>query len=169
MATSNLVLVSLFERLRMDGGRYLLSVAMTPAEIAAAEKPTFGGKASRRWLTDEEYAALCALGFPVETSASLEIPHQECPEPYRPSPVAWRELRNYANGLEKDRDNYRAAYNRVAFAARAVTAELQKVGDQTGWVDGDETDRVYPWYEMLPLVEALNTDIHQSSPETIRP
>jgi hypothetical protein len=59
--SDSLQLQRLLERLREDGGRYLLSVAMTDAEIDAQEAPTFGGKAHRRWLTDEEYAALCAL------------------------------------------------------------------------------------------------------------
>jgi hypothetical protein len=59
--------------------------------------------------------------------------------------------------------DYRAAYNRVATAARAVTAELYNVGVETDWRDGDETDRVFAWYEMLPLVKALDADIHRSS------
>ncbi len=61
------VLAPLFDRLRADGGRYLLSVALTSEEFAAQPEPTFGGKGHKRWLTDEEYAALCALptGVPV--------------------------------------------------------------------------------------------------------
>ncbi len=55
------VLAPLFERLRADGGRYLLSVALTHAERDAQPEPTYGGKGYVRWLTDEEYAALCAL------------------------------------------------------------------------------------------------------------
>lgn len=55
------VLCDLLARLREDGGRYLLSVALTREERAAAVAPDFGGKPSKRWLTDEEYAALCTL------------------------------------------------------------------------------------------------------------
>lgn len=73
---------------------------------------------------------------------------------------AWKEERKR---LHAQRDDYQAAYNRVATAARAVTAELQKVGDETEWRDGDETDRVFAWHELLPLVKALNADIHQSA------
>ncbi len=58
------ILLPLFARLKEDGGRYLLSVAMTPEEIDTAERPTFGGKPTRRWLTEEEYIALCALAQP---------------------------------------------------------------------------------------------------------
>lgn len=57
----NDVLAPLLARLRSDGGRYLLSVGLTREERNAQPKPTFGGKGHQRWLTDEEYAALCAL------------------------------------------------------------------------------------------------------------
>lgn len=56
--TNSEVLVELIARLREPGGRYLLSVGLTGAEIAASEQPTYGGKATRRWLTDDEYRAL---------------------------------------------------------------------------------------------------------------
>jgi len=62
------VLRELAERLRADGGRYLLSVGMTAEERAHTPAPTFGGKATRRWLSDDEYAALCALLTPDETT-----------------------------------------------------------------------------------------------------
>ncbi len=55
------VLAPLFARLLEPGGRYLLSVALTHAERDAQPEPTYGGKGYVRWLTDEEYAALCAL------------------------------------------------------------------------------------------------------------
>jgi hypothetical protein len=55
------VVAELLRRLSQDGGRYLLSVGLTAAERAAAEKPTFGGKPTSRWLTDEEYQGLCKL------------------------------------------------------------------------------------------------------------
>lgn len=71
--TSNLEsLAPLFARLRADGGRYLLSVGLTREESAAQEAPTYGGKATRRWLTDGEYAALCSLGSRDETSREPE-------------------------------------------------------------------------------------------------
>jgi hypothetical protein len=50
----------LLERLRTDGGRYLLSIALTPEESRAQPEPTYGGKGHSRWLTEEEHAALCA-------------------------------------------------------------------------------------------------------------
>lgn len=55
------VLAPLFARLREPGGRYLIGVGMTSGEYDAQPEPTFGGKGHVRWLTDEEYAALCAL------------------------------------------------------------------------------------------------------------
>lgn len=70
--SSNLdVLKPLLERLRTDGGRYLLSVGLTREERDAQPEPTFGGKGHVRWLTDEEYAALCSLSSPVETTAPV--------------------------------------------------------------------------------------------------
>lgn len=70
------VLAPLLERLRGDGGRYLLSVAMTREEIDAIEAPTYGSKASKRWLTEEEHCALVAAltlepceGWTVEEQA----------------------------------------------------------------------------------------------------
>lgn len=76
-------LSSLLARLREDGGRYLLSVALTREERAAAKAPDFGGKPSKRWLTDEEYAALCALGTapepPTEHGGSI-MTLAECAE-----------------------------------------------------------------------------------------
>jgi hypothetical protein len=32
---------------------------------------------------------------------------------------------------------------------------LEDVGDQSNWAIGDETDRVYPWYEIEPLKRAV--------------
>jgi hypothetical protein len=64
--TSN-PLGDLLRRLREDGGRYLLSVVMTREERNAQPEPTFGGKGHLRWLTEEEYAALCALAPSDET------------------------------------------------------------------------------------------------------
>jgi hypothetical protein len=49
----------LLERLQADGGRYLLSIALTPKERRAQPEPTYGGKGHSRWLTEEEHAALC--------------------------------------------------------------------------------------------------------------
>jgi hypothetical protein len=50
----------LLERLRTDGGRYLLSIALTPEESRAQPEPTYGGKGHSRWLTEVEHAALCS-------------------------------------------------------------------------------------------------------------
>jgi hypothetical protein len=75
------VLRELSERLRADGGRYLLSVGMTAEEIAHTPAPTFGGKATRRWLSDEEYAALCSLLAPSETTAAPKRAYYETHEP----------------------------------------------------------------------------------------
>ena len=55
------VLASLLERLRGSGGRYLLSVGMTREERDAQPEPSYGGKGYVRWLTDDEYAAFCAI------------------------------------------------------------------------------------------------------------
>lgn len=57
---------TLIGRLKADGGRYLLSVGLTNEEISAAEQPTYGGKGTRRWLTDEEYQSLCGLTDALE-------------------------------------------------------------------------------------------------------
>lgn len=59
----------LLDRLRADGGRYLLSVGLTRKERDAQPEPTYGGKGRHRWLTDEEYAALCSIGSAHETKA----------------------------------------------------------------------------------------------------
>lgn len=40
-------------------------------------------------------------------------------------------------------------------AAARIIAPLENIGDSTTWGDGDETDRVYPWYEIQPLKDAL--------------
>lgn len=50
---------ALLERLQSDGGRYLLSIALTREEFVAQPAPTFGGKGHSRWLTEAEHAALC--------------------------------------------------------------------------------------------------------------
>ena len=39
--------------------------------------------------------------------------------------------------------------------ARPIVKELQDIGDDMKWSMGDETDRVYPWYEISPLAEML--------------
>ena len=54
-------LENIFSRLRDADSRYVLSVGLTREEIDAAEEPTFGGKGTRRYLTDIEYAAMCNL------------------------------------------------------------------------------------------------------------
>ena len=48
----------LLERLAADGGRYILTIALLPDEVEKAEKPTYGGKATSRFLTTAEYRAI---------------------------------------------------------------------------------------------------------------
>jgi hypothetical protein len=55
------LLEALLERLQADGGKYLLSVALTTEERRAMPEPTYGGKGHSRWLTEEEHAALCSM------------------------------------------------------------------------------------------------------------
>jgi hypothetical protein len=40
-------------------------------------------------------------------------------------------------------------------AAWPIVRALEDVGDQSNWAIGDETDRVYPWYEIEPLKRAV--------------
>ena len=35
---------------------------------------------------------------------------------------------------------------------------LRDVGDDQNWQSGDETDRVFAWYELLPLLKALQDE-----------
>ena len=64
-------LKALVLRLRLDGGRYLLSVALTREERDAMPEPTYGGKGFKRYLTDDEYNALRSL--PVDESSQSPI------------------------------------------------------------------------------------------------
>jgi hypothetical protein len=43
----------------------------------------------------------------------------------------------------------------VRQAAWPIIRQLESVGDETNWQGGDETDRVYPWYEIEPLKKAI--------------
>jgi hypothetical protein len=49
---------NLLDRLAADGGRYILTIALLPDEVEQAENPTYGGKATSRFLTDHEYSAI---------------------------------------------------------------------------------------------------------------
>ena len=49
---------NLLDRLAADGGRYILTIALLPDEVEQAEKPTYGGKATSRFLTEQEYRAI---------------------------------------------------------------------------------------------------------------
>lgn len=40
-------------------------------------------------------------------------------------------------------------------AAWPIVRALEDAGDQCNWMNGDETDRVYPWYEIEPLKHAV--------------
>lgn len=44
--------------------------------------------------------------------------------------------------------------------AQSIVGLLVKVGEQTGWRDGDETDRVYSWGEFANLRRLLSEDQH---------
>lgn len=59
------VIATLLERLTADGGRYLLSIALTDEERNAQEQPTYGSKGFKRWLTEDEHAALVAALQPT--------------------------------------------------------------------------------------------------------
>lgn len=48
-------LTTLLSRLAEDGGRYLLSIGLSKDEINDGQTPTYGGKSTSRWLTEEEY------------------------------------------------------------------------------------------------------------------
>lgn len=48
----------LLEQLKADGGRYLLNVGLSREERDREQAPTYGGKATHRWLSDDEYAGL---------------------------------------------------------------------------------------------------------------
>jgi hypothetical protein len=48
-----------------------------------------------------------------------------------------------------------AHVERLEAAAQPIVDAIRAVGDQTNWEGGDETDRVYPWYEIEPLSKAL--------------
>ncbi len=49
---------NLLARLAADGGRYILAIALLPDEVEKAENPTYGGKATSRFLTEAEYRAI---------------------------------------------------------------------------------------------------------------
>lgn len=119
------VLQKLLTRLREDGGRYLLSVGLTPDETAAAEKPTFGGKPTRRWLTDEEYAALCSLGSRDETPAErgwlIELGGLGAPVYWCPIP----DWRSDCGGFEPD-TSIAVRFARKADAERVLAFMIAK-------------------------------------------
>ncbi len=63
--------VTLFERVqernglenlleRLKESRYAISVTLTGEERRAQPEPTYGGKGTSRWLTEEEHSALIA-------------------------------------------------------------------------------------------------------------
>lgn len=68
MPLSSTVL-ALLERIRDN--RYGVSLTKTQAEIDASPPPTYGGKESSRWLTDEEYFSLMQLGCDDANAADL--------------------------------------------------------------------------------------------------
>jgi hypothetical protein len=59
--------LDLLKRLTEEpAGRYLISVALTPKEYDAQEKPAYGGKGHKRWLTEVEFNGLCSLAQQLE-------------------------------------------------------------------------------------------------------
>ncbi len=49
-------------------------------------------------------------------------------------------------------------------AARPIVDSLEAVGEATDWKCGDETNRVYAWYEIEPLKAALNPEAKTDEP-----
>lgn len=76
-----------------------------------------------------------------------------------PIEPAW--LTRMANATDTHRisafeANMIASYVRgLREAAWQIVRELEDVGDSTNWRDKQETDRVYPWYEIEPLKKAV--------------
>lgn len=59
---------------------------------------------------------------------------------------------DYIERLEGDR----AKSGALERAARELLGRLRAVGEQTGWRDGEETDRVYSWAEFANLRRLLS-------------
>lgn len=76
-----------------------------------------------------------------------------------PDNLAWLvRLRKAKDSVEMSNfaANEIAAYvDNIRKAAWIVVRALEEAGDQTDWSQGDETDRVYPWYEIEPLKKAV--------------
>lgn len=92
--------------------------------------------------------------LPKESSNPKQLdPHTLPEEP------AWLSRLAKAKGTHSMSDfaaNEIARYVRVLReAAWPIVRSLESVGDDTNWVQGDETDRVYPWYEIEPLKKAV--------------
>lgn len=86
---------------------------------------------------------------------------QSEPVAYHPLPTepAWLTRLAEAKGTHSMSDfaaHQIAKYVRdLREAAWPIVRELEIVGDETNWKIGDETDRVYPWYEIEPLKTAV--------------
>ena len=76
-----------------------------------------------------------------------------------PENLAWLiRLRNAKGSVEMSdfAAHQVAAYvDNLRQTAWPIIRTLEDVGDQTNWSQGDETDRVYPWYEIEPLKHAV--------------
>lgn len=60
--------------------------------------------------------------------------------------------------------NMIASYVRqVRKAAWPIVRALEQAGDENNWCLGDETDRVYPWYEIEPLKHAVLGTLKQDT------
>ena len=82
------------------------------------------------------------------------------PDPHGlPREPAWLTRLAHAQGTYQMSDfeaNMIARYVRaLREAAWPIVRALEQVGDETNWGLGDETDRVYPWYEIEPLKHAV--------------
>jgi hypothetical protein len=95
------VIAYLLASLREPGGRYLMSIGLTHEEIAAQEAPTYGGKSTSRWLTDEEYAELCVLLASAENAADSPCREADgCPTEGAVLQRYWREQHAVIKAIE---------------------------------------------------------------------
>jgi hypothetical protein len=63
-------------------------------------------------------------------------------------------------------DDLRAQRDRLVAAGRNLLGLLEGVGQETEWRDGEQTDRVFAWYEFDELRAALGIDNPQALPPT---
>lgn len=67
------------------------------------------------------------------------------------------------------REQAEAACGELRQEALRVIGLFEDVGNKTEWSDGDETDRVYTWYELEPLAKlAENSQLGKSTADELR-